>query len=141
MEGPPCPCSQDSWGYFLPLKERCLSRACPRASCTFSIRVLHATGMRSQKSGWGMNTLPLCYAALNSPSKLSASTLKPSSLLISKRRCGPTRLGTWFSLSSGDGGSSSELEASPASMGKVKVGEDHFPGLKSHCCQASSACI
>lgn len=27
---------------LLPLKERCRRRACPRASCTFSIRVLHA---------------------------------------------------------------------------------------------------
>ena len=61
----------------------------------------------------------------NSPSKLSASTLNPSSLLISKRRCGPARLGAWFSLSSGDGGSSSELEASPGPREQIRVGEGH----------------
>lgn len=61
----------------------------------------------------------------NSPSKLSASTLNPSSLLISKRRCGPARLGAWFSLSSGDGGSSSELEASPGPREQMRVGEGH----------------
>lgn len=56
----------------------------------------------------------------NSPSRLSASTMNPSSLLISKRRCGPARLGVWFSLSSGDGGSSSELEASPGSKKQIR---------------------
>lgn len=61
---------------------------------------------------YGTFSLPVTINP-NSPSKLSASTLNPSSLLISKRRCGPARFGAWFSLSSGNGGSSSELEASP----------------------------
>lgn len=69
--------------------------------------------------------LPSVTTTPDSPSKLSASTLNPSSLLISKRRCGPARLGAWFSLSSGDGGSSSELDASPGPKQQVRVGEDH----------------
>lgn len=73
---------------------------------------------------YGIPSLPV-IATSNSPSKLSASTLNPSSLLISKRRCGPARFGAWFSLSSGDGGSSSELEASPGPKEEVRVGEDH----------------
>lgn len=112
----------------LPLKERCRSRACPRASCTFSIRALHAPEERAgpEWSGWGSTGhLPPITPTPDSPSKLSASTLNPSSLLISKRRCGPARLGAWFSLSSGDGGSSSELEASPGPKQQVRAGEDH----------------
>lgn len=117
------------WTLHLPLKERCRSRACPRASCTFSIRVLHAPEERaepeqSQDGTFGTPSLPVTTTP-DSPSKLSASTLNPSSLLISKRRCGPARLGAWFSLSSGDGGSSSELEASPGPKEQVRVGEDH----------------
>lgn len=73
---------------------------------------------------YGTPSLPVT-ATPDSPSKLSASTLNPSSLLISKRRCGPARFGAWFSLSSGDGGSSSELEASPGPREQVRVGERH----------------
>lgn len=118
------------WIPHLPLKERCLSRACPRASCTFSIRVLHAPEEREQSHSrvrmvfYGTPFLPVTTTP-HSPSKLSASTLNPSSLLISKRRCGPARFGARFSLSSGDGGSSSELEASPGPREQVRVRKDH----------------
>lgn len=139
--GPQHPCETPQ----LPLKERCLSRACPRASCTFSIRILHAPGERAgpELSGWcSMGHLPSLSMLLpNSPSKLSASTLNPSSLLISKRRCGPARLGAWFSLSSGDGGSSSELEASPGPKEQIRVGEDHpswFPSALPSCPRIST---
>ena len=73
---------------------------------------------------YGTSPLPVNTIS-NTPSKLPASTLNPSSLLISKRRCGPARLGAWFSLSSGDGGSSSELEASPGPREQIRVGECH----------------
>lgn len=72
---------------------------------------------------YGTFSLPVTIHS-NSPSKLSASTLNPSSLLISKRRCGPVLFGAWFSLSSGNGGSSSELEASPGP--KQRVSKDHL---------------
>lgn len=52
LGSPPNP--QHPCAPHLPLKERCLSRACPRASCTFSIRALHAPEEREGpgQSGW-----------------------------------------------------------------------------------------
>lgn len=133
MEDPPCPwvtqAHSSPEARNLPLKDRCLSRACPRASCTFSIRALQAPrGERTKSARCLMRYfLPPATATPNKPSKLSASTLNPSSLLISNRRCGPARLGAWFSLSSGNWGSSSELEASPGPREQVRGGGENSP--------------
>lgn len=55
----------------------------------------------------------ISYAILALPSILSASTLKPSSLVISNLKCGWSLLDGHSSSSSDAGGSSSEVEAAP----------------------------
>lgn len=72
----------------------------------------------------------ISYAILALPSILSASALKPSSLVISNLKCGWSLLVGHSSSSSDGGGSSSEVEAAP---NKTQILLSIFHTILKHC--------